>query len=150
MVNKSGRIGREGEHKTNAFLEAAGFTNVEREGRRAPSRDHLADDLTIPVETKRQDRWSIPAWIKKVLGVHGTISALFVHPRDARRKDAPPSVMVVEAGFGAQLLKLYELFKDDELWVSNGWWAYGECNHDPLKSSYFTDLAEADQETQPV
>lgn len=113
MVNKSGRIGREGEHKTNRFLAAAGFTNVQREGRRAPSLDNVADDLTVPVESKRRARLELPEWVRQLHARHDSRWALFIHARDARRADAMPSVMVVPAHFGAQLLKLYETHKED-------------------------------------
>lgn len=114
MANPSGRIGREGEHKTNEFLAAAGFTNVQREGKRAPSLDNVADDLTVPVETKRRARIDLQEWVRTLRDRHGHIWALFIHARDARKKDAMPSVMVVPAAFGASLLKLYETHKEDK------------------------------------
>lgn len=107
MANKSGRTGRDGEHKVVAYLEAAGFTGTEREGRRAASLDVVADDLSVPVEVKRRATLSVPEWTRKVADVHGDTWSLFVIQRDAR-KGVHPDMMIVPAAFGAELLKLYE------------------------------------------
>jgi hypothetical protein len=108
--NPSGRTGRDGEHQANAYLVMAGFQMVDREGGRAPSLDNVADDLTTPIETKRQATISLPEWVRKVVSVHGKERwGLFVIRRDARKTDGlPVDVVVFPATFGARLLKLYE------------------------------------------
>jgi hypothetical protein len=108
VVNRSGRIGRDGEHKANAYLALAGFLNVEREGKRAPSLDNLAEDLTTPVETKRRATLAIPAWTRQLRDRHASRWGLFVIARDARKKDSHPDLMVFPAEFGAKLLYVFE------------------------------------------
>lgn len=112
MVNRSGRIGREGEHIAIGYLAGAGFRvseergdgGLEREGRRAASLDIISDDLTVPVEVKRRGTLSVPAWTRELEGRHGSEWALFVIQRDARKK-LHPDLLIFPAAFGAQLLK---------------------------------------------
>lgn len=105
MANKSGRTGRDGEHKAVAYLEAAGFQGVEREGKRAASLDVVG--LSVPVEVKRRRVLAIPEWTRKVSAIHGNEWALFVIQRDARQ-NIHPDMMIVPAEFGAKLLRLWE------------------------------------------
>lgn len=105
MANKSGRVGRDGEHTTNRYLEQAGFKGVQREGRRAPSLDHIADNLTVPIETKRRAVLAVPEWTRTMAERHDDKWALFIIQRDARKK-LHPDLMVVPAAFGARLLYL--------------------------------------------
>jgi hypothetical protein len=108
VTNKSGRIGRDGEHLAAAYLAEAGFNGVEREGKRAASLDVVADDLTVPIEVKRRSTLSIPLWTRAVEAIHGDRWGLFVIQRDARKK-LHPDLLIFPAAFGAELLKLYEL-----------------------------------------
>jgi hypothetical protein len=107
-LNKSGRIGRDGEHRVVSLLLAAGFDGAEREGKRAASLDVIAADLSVPVEVKRRATLSIPAWTRKVTEAHGDTWALFVIQRDAR-SNIHPDMMIVPAELGARLLKLHAL-----------------------------------------
>lgn len=111
MVNKSGRVGRDGEHTARQYLERAGFTGVEREGKRAASLDIVASDLSTPVEVKRRATLSIPAWTRELEERHADQWALFVIQRDAR-KGLHPDLMVFPAEFGAKLLYLWERHSD--------------------------------------
>lgn len=106
MANKSGRIGREGEHKAVAHLQAAGFhPDTEREGRRAPSLDIVGPDLRVPIEVKRQRNISLKAWVRTVQERHPDWWGLFVIERDARRAEAIPDLLVLPADLGAKALK---------------------------------------------
>lgn len=129
MANPSGRAGRDGEHKTNSYLAAAGFRDVEREGKRAASLDNVAVDLTVPVETKRRATLAIPEWTRKVESVHGEEWALFVIQRDARKK-LHPDLMVVPAQMGADMLYLREQIGDPQD-IEVGFW----CEYE---GAYFT------------
>lgn len=118
-MNKSGRIGRDGEHTVREYLEAAGFKDAVREGRRAASLDVIAPELTTPVEVKRRGTLDVPGWTRTVESRHGEIWALFVIQRDARKK-MHPDLMIVPAAFGAKLLKLYEVWREHgSIWASD-------------------------------
>lgn len=109
MVNKSGRIGRDGEHVAVKYLQEAGFL-AEREGRRKPSEDVIG--LPIPVEVKRRKTLSVPLWTRQLRQRHGSAWALFVIARDARKADAHPDLMILPAALGSQALAA--LFKEAE------------------------------------
>lgn len=132
MANKPGRTGRDGEHKVVAYLEEAGFQQIEREGKRAASLDVVGGDLTVPIEVKRRKTLDVPGWTRQVATRHGETWALFIIQRDAR-KNVHPDMMVVPAAMGASMLRLWELAKSGELFVEWGAGAYGECNHDQFK-----------------
>lgn len=116
MANPSGRIGREGEHSVIGHLEAAGFPDLIREGKRAPSLDVISDPdkvnredrLRTPVESRRRKKWDLKAWVRELTFQHNKRWALFLIERDKRRKEAVPDLMVVPAVFGARLLYVYE------------------------------------------
>jgi len=103
MVNKSGRTGRDGEHKAITYLTEAGFQNVVREGKRAASLDLVGEDLPYPVEVKRRRTLAIPEWTRLVSNEHGRIWAMFVLQRDARRR-VHPDMMIMPADMGARAL----------------------------------------------
>ncbi len=129
MANRPGRTGRDGEHTVVAYLAEAGFEGVEREGRRAASLDIVAEDLTVPVEVKRRATLSVPEWTRKVADVHGDIWSLFVIQRDARKK-VHPDLMIVPAQMGADMLRLYQLYQDGELFLEgdgvNDFWSLAD------------------------
>jgi hypothetical protein len=116
VVNKSGRIGREGEHKTIAYLAMAGFTDLIREGKRAKQLDIISDPDVVPVEgriktpieSRRRKRIDLQAWVRDLDTHWGDRWALFLHPRDARAKDHMPAVVVFPAAFAAKLLYVFE------------------------------------------
>jgi len=114
VVNRPGRIGREGEHKAIQYLVDAGFPlseerddeGIQREGRRAASLDVVGRVLRIPVEVKRRARLDLQAWARDLNTHWEDRWALFLISRDARRKDAPPDMMVLPAALGAKALKV--------------------------------------------
>lgn len=106
MANPSKRAGTQGEHMVVDILHNWGLEDAYRLGNNSPSND--IGGLSIPVEVKRRDAWSVPAWTRKIRAVHDTRWALFALPRDARKATAPLPVMIVDAGFGAYLLSLHE------------------------------------------
>lgn len=106
MVNKPGRIGRDGEHQAIAHLVEAGFhPDTEREGRRAASLDIVGPDIALPIEVKRQKRISLKAWVRLLEDRHPDGWVLFVIERDKRLKDAIGDLVVLPASLGARALK---------------------------------------------
>lgn len=107
MVNKPGRIGREGEHTATKHMVEAGFhPDTEREGRRAPSLDIVGPDLRIPIEVRRRKNINLKGWVRELVARHDMTWALFVIERDKRRKEAIPDLLVLPAPLGARALKV--------------------------------------------
>lgn len=110
MANPSGRTGREGEHQAREILEAAGYEDLEREGRRAKALDIVGDLLDTPIEVKKQKNISLPAWSRKSEDAHGDRWGIMILRRDMRKR-VHPDMIVYPAEFGAKLLHLYELLE---------------------------------------
>jgi hypothetical protein len=111
-MNKSKRIGTEGENRVLTWLRAIWGPGLSRSETGRPGWDITPTPL--PVESKRHGAWRIPEWTRHLTRVHdGKRWALFVQPRDRRRKDAPPDLMIVPADFGVELLAEFY----DDWWV---------------------------------
>ena len=103
MVNKSGRTGRDGEHRAAQIMRRSGFTDAERRLDRKPSED--IDGLPVPLEVKRHKQVQYAAWTKKVRDRHSDgYWALMILPRDRRSKDSIPEAITFPAELGADLL----------------------------------------------
>lgn len=63
-----------------------------------------------PCEAKKWDvpSWRIPTWTRGMRDTHGRNWVLFVGPKDLRRKDSAPEMMVVPFELGLSLLEAYE------------------------------------------
>lgn len=102
MANPSKRTGTEGENYIRDTYLTRIWPKATRDRSNAPSSDYLNTD--VPIEAKRQATLLIPAWTRQLQTRHGNLWALFAVPRDRRKKDAHPDLMVVNAEFGTELL----------------------------------------------
>jgi len=112
MVNKSGNIGREGEHYAARMLSAS-YPDAARRRDQKPS-DDIAG-LPFPVEVKRREKWYPGQWIRKVAARHDPGDwILYLVPRRRNAKDAPPECIVVSKLLFLEMLQAYKE-KNDEL-----------------------------------
>jgi hypothetical protein len=106
MANKSKRTGTEGENYIRDMYVKQVWPFAERDRSNRPSSDYLGTE-PIPVEAKRQATLLIPAWTRELDKRHGPEWVLFAVPRDRRKKDAHPDLMIVNAEFGVELLQAW-------------------------------------------
>ena len=111
MVNKSGNIGRVGEHYVAKQLLPI-YPKAKRRRDQKPSDD--ISGLPFPVEVKRRQQWSPGAWIKKVADRHYPGDwILYLVPRRLNAKDAPPECVVVSKNLFLDMLKAYKESQDE-------------------------------------
>jgi len=106
VVNKAGRIGRDGEHYVAEQLRPF-FPKARRYKDRRPSQDIKGTPWMV--EVKRQKGWAVQQWIRKVNSQHGADGKwmLWVVPRDRRLKDEEPECIVVSVPLLKELLQEY-------------------------------------------
>lgn len=110
MANPSKAKGSRHERRVVELLHLHGAESAYRLANNSPSHDIAG--LSVPIEVKARDTWAIPAWSRAARAVHGGKWALFVAPKDSRRVDAPPRLMVVPEELGAALLSLWDEVQD--------------------------------------
>lgn len=108
-MNKSKRTGTEGENWwRDNFLKLL-WPNAERDERRTPGSDFLG--VPVAFEAKRRKVWEIPKWTRYLTELHDDDWVLLVSPRDRRRKDAPPDLVIMPYTLA---LEVFDGWADDK------------------------------------
>ena len=108
MANPSKRTGTGYENRILEKLrEVYGQARVERSPAGTPGRDFTGTQFPCEAKKGQVKNWRIPSWIKYQRELHGERWCLFVGPKDRRRSDQPPEVMIVPLDLGLDLLGAY-------------------------------------------
>ena len=108
MANPSKRTGTSYENRILAKLREVYGPYVERSAAGTAGRDFSGTQFPCEAKKGQVKNWRIPTWIKYQRELHGDRWCLFVGPKDIRRKDQPPEVMIVPLDLGLELLAVYE------------------------------------------
>lgn len=106
MVNKSRRIGTEGENWWLEHLVGQVWPGSDRSSAGTPSNDYHGPP--IPVEAKRRKVLEIPKWTRTLTALYGNRWLLLCSPRDRRRVDRHPDLVVMPVEFAREVLAVWE------------------------------------------
>lgn len=113
MANPSKKAGTEGENWWMTNLVSRLWPNADRAKTNNPGND--VHGAPLPIEIKRRKTWLIPAWTRYLRELHGKHWMLLVSPRDKRRKDAAPDLVILPIETAYEILSEYvEAFDLDE------------------------------------